>query len=178
MSGLGHYNFKKITDLLQTLANTHEQIQSYGIGDAKQLMYYITERLKVDNTEQNLAAYYPLMYVIPQGMTNDGRKSVYEFNVLVMDILNTKNFENEIDVWSDCLDIAKDVVAQLKYATGTPCYCNWDIEEATTFLPFSEQYDDYVSGWNASIKLTIPDALNLCIAPYSTFPPCDDNSDC
>jgi hypothetical protein len=178
MSGLGTYNFKKIAGLLQTLANTHEQVESYGIGDMKQLIYYITERLKEDNTENNLSPYYPLLWVVPQGMRNDGRQSIYDFNILCMDILNTKNFENEIDVWSDTLDILKDVLAQLKYAVGTSCYCSWDVEVPVNFTPFSEQYDDYVSGWNMNIKLIIPDAINLCIAPYAEFPPCIDNSDC
>jgi hypothetical protein len=176
-NSLGTYNYKKITDLLQLISNKHEQIQSYGIGDMKQLMYYITERLKVDNVD-NLGSYYPLMYVIPQGANSDGRQMKYQFNILMMDILNGKNYENEIDVWSDTLDILKDVVAQLKYATGTPCFCNWDVEYPVQFLPFSEQYDDYVSGWNLTITIIIPDALNLCIAPFDEYDDCNNNSDC
>ena len=58
-NAVGYYNFKKITTLLQTIANRHEQVQSYGIGDIKQLGYYVTERLKQDNTEENLAPYFP-----------------------------------------------------------------------------------------------------------------------
>jgi hypothetical protein len=45
------------------------------------------------------------------------------------------------------------------------------------FSPFSERFDDYVSGWTAKIKLKIPDAIDRCIAPYAEFPPCDNNSD-
>jgi hypothetical protein len=174
-NSVGYYNFKKITGLLQLLSNRHKQIQSYGIGDIKQLMYYVTERLKQDNTEQNLGAYYPLMYVIPQGAQTNGRQTVYTFNILMMDILNTKNFDNEIDVWSDTLDILKDVVSQLKYSLDE-CYTNWDLQYPIDFLPFSESYDDYVSGWNASIKLVIPDAIDRCDAPFEDFPPCLDYS--
>jgi hypothetical protein len=43
--------------------------------------------------------------------------------------------------------------------------------------PFGEAYDDYVNGWAGKIRLRVPDAINRCIAPYSTFPPCDNNSD-
>jgi len=64
MNAVGHYNFKKVVDLLKEISIAHQQIQSYGIGDMKQLMYYITERLKQPN-ENNLVAYYPLMFVIP-----------------------------------------------------------------------------------------------------------------
>lgn len=173
---LGSYNFKKIITLLRQLQTYHEQLQSFGVGDINQLIYYTEERLKIDNTEQNLGAYYPLMYVIPQLATTDGRQTVYTFDILVMDILNTKNFENEIDVWSDTLDILKDVVAQLRYSLDE-CYCTWDIDYPVDFSPFSERFDDYVSGWTAKIKLKIPDAIDRCIAPYAEFPPCDNNSD-
>lgn len=175
MAGVGRYNFKKVVDLLKQLAEYHEQIQSYGIGDINQLIYHTEERLKVENTVQNYAPYYPLMWVIPQGATTDGRQTVYDFDILIMDILNVKNFENEIDVWSDTLDILKDVIAQLRYSLDC-CYTNWDIDFPTTMTPFSESFDDYVSGWTAKIKLKIPDAIDRCIAPYAEFPPCDNNS--
>jgi hypothetical protein len=116
------------------------------------------------------------MWVMPQGYRTDGRESVYDFDILVMDIMNTKNFENEIDIWSDTLDILKDVVAQLKYATGMECYCNLDIDYPIEMTPFSESFDDYVAGFTARIKLRVPDAIDRCIAPYADFPPCDNNS--
>jgi|694.fasta_scaffold35926_5 hypothetical protein len=173
---LGSYNFKKIITLLRQLQTYHEQLQGFGVGDINQLIYFTEERLKIDNEEQNLPTYYPLMFVIPQLATTDGRQTVYTFDILVMDILNTKNFDIEVDVWSDTLDILKDVVAQLKYSLDS-CYCTWDINYPVDFTPFSEKFDDYVSGWTAKIKLVIPDAIDRCIAPYAEFPPCDNNSD-
>lgn len=172
---LGSYNFKKIITLLKKISEYHEQLQGFGVGDIQQLIYYTEERLKVDNTEQNHPPYYPLMYVVPELATTDGRQMIYTFNILVMDILNTKNFDVEVDIWSDTLDILKDIVAQLKYSIDE-CYCTWDIDYPLDFTPFSEKYDDYVSGWTARIRLKIPDALDRCIAPFADFPPCDNNS--
>jgi hypothetical protein len=175
-NAVGYYNFKKITDLLKQLSTYHEQLQAYGIGDINQLIYYTEERLKISNTEENLAPYYPLMWVIPQEVTTDGRESVYLFDILIMDILNTKTLDIEVDVWSDTLDILKDVIAQLKYATGMECYCNLDLDYPIPMSPFSESFDDYVSGWTGRIKIRVPDAIDRCIAPYAEFPPCDNNS--
>ena len=176
-NNVGYYNFKKIVDLLRQLQTYHEQLQGWGIGDVNQLIYYTEERLKIDNTEQNYSPYYPLMWVMPEDATTDGRQTVYTFNIMIMDILNTKNFENEIDVWSDTLDILKDVIAQLRYATGMECYCNLDIDYPVQMTPFSESFDDYVSGWSGKIRLKVPDAIDRCDAPYATFPPCDNNSE-
>ena len=57
---LGSYNFKKIVTLLRQLQEYHLQLQAFGIGDINQLIYYTEERLKIDNTTENLAPYYPL----------------------------------------------------------------------------------------------------------------------
>jgi len=175
-NAVGYYNFKKIVDLLRQLQTYHEQLQGFGIGDITQLIYDTEERLKVDNTQQNYAPYYPLMYVIPQVATTDGRETVYEFDILIMDIQNIKNFENQVDAWSDTLDILKDVISQLKYSLDS-CYCTWDIDYPIPMTPFHEAFDDYVDGWTGRIKLRIPDAINRCDAPYAEFPPCDNNSD-
>lgn len=177
MNAVGNYNFKKIVDLLKQIGEYHEQLQGFSIGDINQLIYYTEERLKQQNTEENLAPYYPLMYVIPDSATSDGRQMVYSLNILVMDIMNTKNFDNEVDVWSDTLDILKDIVAKFKYSIDE-CYCSWDVNYPVTFTPFSESFDDYLTGWTAKINLVIPDALDNCISPFADFPPCNNNSDC
>lgn len=175
-NSVGYYNFKKIIDLLKTLADYHEQIQSYGWGSIEQLIYDTETRLKQDNVN-SLAPHYPSMWVIPEVARTDGRETTYEFNILIMDIANTKNFDNYTDTVSDTLDILKDVIAQLKYATGMQCYCNLDIDYPIDMVPFEEAYDDYVNGWAGKIRLRVPDAINRCIAPYAEFPPCDNNED-
>jgi len=175
-NGVGYYNYRKIIDLLRQLGTYHEQIQSWGEGPIEQLIYNTEERLKEENYPRR-APYYPSMWVITDGASTDGRETVYDFNILIMDILNTKEFDNQIDTSSDTLDILKDVIAQLKYATGMECYCNLDIDYPIQMTPFSEAYDDYLEGWAGKIRIRVPDAINRCIAPYAEFPPCDNNSD-
>jgi hypothetical protein len=171
-SALGNYNFKKIIDLLKRIQTYHLQLQGFGVGDINQLIYLTEERLKEDNTEQNYSPYYPLMYVVPQGAKTDGRQTTYEFDILIMDILNTKNWQIETDVWSDTLDILKDIISQMRYSIDE-CYCNWDIDYPVQMTPFSESFDDYVSGWSGRISLRIPDAIDRCIAAFDEFPPCN-----
>lgn len=174
-NAVGYYNFKKVTDLLKEIGNKHKQINSYSMGDVKQLAKYTEERLKQDNTVNNLAAHYPLMYVMPNVATTDGRQTIYNFNILVMDILNVKNFDVETDIWSDTLDICKDIIAALRW-NNIECYRNWDIQYPISFTPFSESFDDYVSGWNMDIRIVIPDAINFCDAPFDPFDNCIENN--
>jgi hypothetical protein len=174
-NAVGYYNFKKIIDLLKKMQTYHMQLQGFGVGDIHQLIYLTEERLKEDNTDANLAPFYPLMYVIPQGAKTDGRQTTYDFDILIMDILNVKNWETETDIWSDTLDILKDIISQMRYSLDE-CYCNWDIDYPVEMTPFSESFDDYVSGWSGKISLRIPDAIDRCIAAFDTFPPCEDDN--
>ena len=171
MNAVGYYNFKNITDLLKTIGEKHLQINSYSIGDLKQVGYYTEQRLKQDNTDDNLGAHFPLVYTVPMGASSDGRRMLYDFNIICMDILNTKNMDNEVDVWNDTLQILKDILSQLKYSLDE-CYENWDVVYDVNFTPFSERFDEYVSGWNMTIRLNIPDAIDRCDAPFDNFGPC------
>jgi len=103
-NGVGYYNFKKIMGLLRTLAEYHEQIQSYGWGGVEQLIYDTEMRLK-QNNDGSLAPHYPSMWVIPELAKTDGKETTYEFNILIMDIANTKNYDNYTETISDTLDI-------------------------------------------------------------------------
>lgn len=160
-------NFKKIVDLLKKIQNKHLQLQGFGVGDINQLIYSTEERLKQENIN-DLSPYYPLMYVIPQEARSDRGQMVFSFDILVMDILNTKNTEIETDVWSDTLDILTDIVAQILYSIDNE-YCDWDLETPVNYFPFSESFDDYVSGWTGRINIVVPRPIDLCIAPFSTF---------
>lgn len=169
------YNYKKILDLLQQIQQNHYMIQSFGVGDINQLIYHTTNRMKTDNVD-NLAPVYPLMYVIPEDATNDDRVTTYSFSILVMDIENTKNFDNQIDIWSDTLDILKDIVALLRKSCND-CYKDWDVVTPVTYSPFTEQYDDYLNGWSMKLQIQVQDPIDNCNAPFSAFNPCQQN-DC
>lgn len=173
-NSVGYYNYKKIIDLLRDLQIYHEQLQSFGHGSIEQLIYLTENRLKEENTD-NLSPHYPSMWVVPEQAMSDGRQTTYTFSIIIMDIQNAKNWDNYLDTMSDTLDILKDVFAQLRYSLDN-CYYNLDVELPVNMIPFQESFDDYVNGWTGSIKLMVPDAIDRCIAPYATFPPCNNGS--
>ena len=87
------------------------------------------------------------------------------------DILN-KDYTNEIDVWSDTLQIAEDILAQFGYGVSESSgdyYDKYDIQVPTQMIPFSESFDDFVSGWNLQLNIVVDSPLDRCIAPYDDF---------
>jgi len=170
-------NFKKVIQDIQELITRHKQVKGFGIGDIKQLSYYITQNKLADGSieentiEQGKSPRFPLVYVIPQPYTRDRRTITYTFNILVCDILS-RDFSNEVDVWSDTLQIAEDIVAQFGYSVEISqgnYYDRYEIETPITITPFSESYDDYVNGWNLSLSLLVDEPINRCEAAFETF---------
>ena len=169
-------NYKKIVGDLSTLIKRHKQVRSFGIGDIKQLSYFI-EHFKdedgnvVDNQPDNNSTRYPLVYVIPQPVQRDRRTKTYSFFVIVADILSP-NYSNETDVWSDTLQIAEDILAQFGYSITQEqgeYYEDYDIITPTSITPFSESYDDYLSGWNLNLTVVVSEPLDRCDAAFESF---------
>lgn len=170
---MNYVNFKNITDDLSEVAKNHKQINSFGIGDIKQLIYLTQQRDKQNNNPKWQAPIYPLMYVIPVNVTQDENFVNYRFNVLICDIMNADNYDIEVDLWSDTLAMAQDVLAQYKYAvtlTQGNYQQRYDLTLPTSITPFSEAYDDILVGWNLDLTLQVDMPLNRCIAPFDPFP--------
>ena len=167
--------YKTIIEDLRTICEAHLQINSFGVGDIRQLGYFLQlntddDKVKGDN-EGSKSPKYPLVFVIPQPISRDRRTIQYSFNVLVMDIIN-QDMSNEIQVHNDTLMIAEDILAQFGYgvdASSGNYYDKYEIVTPTTITPFSESFDDYVSGVNLQLTLLIDSPLDRCIAPIESL---------
>lgn len=165
-------NFKKIIDDLKLIADKHKQINSFGIGSIENLIYLTQERKGEDNTEDFKAPIYPLMYVIPEPHTINENFLQYSYTILIMDIMNTKNYNTQVDLWSETFQMCQDVVAQYKYSVFTTqgdYESIYDLELPVVCSPFSEAYDDLLVGWSFSLPILVDSPLNRCIAPFKNF---------
>jgi hypothetical protein len=168
---MNYLNFKNIVDDLKTLEFYHKQLNSFGVGDIKQLLYLTQQNNKQENTTDS-APIFPLMYCIPQNVTQDENFITYRLNVLICDIMNANNFDIEVDLWSETLQIAQDILAQYKYsvfASQGNYQTKYDLVLPTSITPFSEAYDDILVGWNLDLQIVVDMPLNRCIAPYNPF---------
>ena len=169
-------NFKNIIEDLKTFIGKHKQVKSFGVGDIKQLSYFVSQIKDengdlIDNQPDNHAARFPLVYIIPGVVNRDRRTKTYNLNILVMDILS-ENYSNEVDVWSDTLQIAEDIIAQYGYSVESSTgnyYDDYEIVMPMTLQPFSESFDDYVNGWNLGFQVLINEPIDRCITPTDSF---------
>ena len=164
-------NYKVIINDLKELADKHKQINSFGTGDLTQLIY-LTSNVDGKDNDTWKAPIYPLMYVIPKSVTRGEQSITYPFDIVIADIMNTKNYDIETDLLSDTLEMAEDVLAQFKYSVTTAqgnYETKYDITLPTSINPFTEAFDDILVGWTLSLNIVVDNPLNRCTAPYKTF---------
>ena len=164
-------NYKNIIDDFKQIADKHKQINSFGTGDIRQLIYLTQQKQGQPNTDNN-APTYPLMFVLPSSVQRDEQFLTYTFSVVIADIMNAKNYDTETDILSDTLQIAEDVLAQFKYSVTSAegdYEEKYDVQFPANIQSFSESYDDLLCGWTLTINLVIDNPLNRCIAPFKPF---------
>lgn len=148
---------------LEKIYQNHEQLNDFGFG-------YI-EDVTIKHVQEG-AVQYPYMFVIPSDTTVDERELKYSMTIIVMDRQVQGTDENMLDILSDTNQILQDVIAQFKYS-NTAAEGNfsevYDIDLPITLQPFSDRFDDYVSGYFATITITLGQGLDRCIAPFDNF---------
>jgi hypothetical protein len=163
-------NFKTIADDFQNLANHHKQINSFGLGDVDQLSYWTQSRLKEDNPTFE-SPYFPLMYVVPSKIENELRYKTWEFNTVIMDIVE-RDLANQVDTVSDTLQMLQDVISQFRLSVN-PYLGNYNtkyyIDDSITCTPFLEKYSDLTNGWNGLIRIKTNSPEDRCAAAFTTF---------
>ena len=170
MSNPNYVNFKKIYDDLQTMANLHKQINSYGLGDTDQLSFWTQIRDKEENTTFEPPV-FPLLYIVPSTCINSLRYKTWELNLVMMDIVD-RDLTNQVDILSDTLQMLQDVVSQYRLSVTSQfgLYDRfYDSVDNVEFTPFMEAYTDLTNGWNAVLKIQTTTPLDRCAAAYNTF---------
>lgn len=151
-----------VNDLKKIYLN-HKQLNDFGFG-------YI-EDVTIKHEKEG-AVQYPYMFVIPGNTSVDEREITYSMTIIIMDRQVQGTDENILDVLSDTDQILQDVIAQFKYsntASEGDYSATYDIELPVTLQPFSDRFDDYVTGHFAEITIILGQGLDRCIAPFDNF---------
>jgi hypothetical protein len=143
----------QFTGLLKQLAGAHEQLKTFGEGDAWEI-----------GASKNVL--YPLMWATPQASSTAQKLLTLKFRLYFADLV-FEDKSNEQEVLSDTLQIALDILAQL----NDPAYSDSFILDPNAQLtPYTESFDDEVAGWKADISIKINYLSDRCAVPSSLIP--------
>jgi len=163
-------NFKTFHDDFRLLADHHKQINSFGFGALEDLSFWTESRMKEDNPNYQ-APVFPLMYVVPANVEQRLTHMVYQFNVIILDIIE-RDLSNQTDVLSDTNQILDDVISQFRLSV-TDSLGNFNkqyyLQTPVTCNPFIEKYTDLCGGWSGLLNIEVIIPLNRCDAAFGSF---------
>ena len=149
--------YSNLIDTLKELGSQHHQISTTTVGDI----------WSVDLEKNTL---YPLMHLNCTSVTAASFGCTYNFQIFVMDLVEPDN-SNEQDVYNDVLQTCIDIIsifrnskwqAQLTLDIDAPVYFT---EGDYTLEPFTEKFDQAVTGWVFQIGIVVANDFQSCDIP-------------
>ena len=147
---IGH---NEIVQLLEDIATNHYQIRGFGFGDPWE--YLASETPKT-----------PIMWGMLGNTSRSDIEVTYNYKLLVMDLVK-RDESDENEVLTDTQKIIFDVIAQLNSNTY---YNEFYFSASSSLEPFTERFDNSVSGWAVDISFRVPSENDPCQVPTSGTP--------
>ena len=146
-------SYNNVIDALKCVAITHGMVNNVSSGT-------------VDEVDLSANSVYPLVHIVPGNVTAGVQQVTFNFNILAMDLVKVDD-SNEQQVLSDTLQILIDIIAQYKHGLLLGVQQNEGIfgqadDKDFTLEPFTERFDNVVSGFNCSFSITVPGIYFAC----------------
>ena len=167
------FTLNQVIKRLKTIAIEHAQLNPmlqteasfshFGFGDLWEEGQILTD----DGTV--ITERFPLVWcnvqnasVSSQAAQANGLLQI-NMQLLFMDLVH-KDETNENDVLSDTLQIATDYITELQDDDQFQTY-HYIVDINGSLEPFTERFDEEVSGWSLSITFNIPYSANCLVVP-------------
>ena len=180
------YN-KTYFNLINTIRNIgkqHQFIHTTTVGDI----------YDIDLSKETL---FPLMHINPVNVATGYATLTYSFQIFVCDLVSEKedwkeegsignpiafnnnpfkDLTNEIDVFNDTLQTCVDIVSIFRnskwQSVGSLDINNQDYvtEGEYTFEPFTERFDNLLTGWVFTLNVTVHNEFQTCHIPMADLP--------
>ena len=161
--------YNNVIDTLKNLGKEHNQITTTTSGDI----------WDIDLAKNTL---FPLMHINPVNVQTGPSFLTYNLQIFIMDLVSEKtnwtqanfqsanNLSNEQEVLSQTLQICTDIIGMLRHSKwqNNPMDVNEPIifgEGEFSIEPFTERFDNEVTGWVFSLPITTQYTFNTCVVP-------------
>ena len=136
----------------------------------KQFYTFSLDEIDIDKITVDL---FPLLYAQVTNMTIDDGVTVFTYEIIVADLVIEKQSDILTQVYAETALIMQDVIAQFVFnmnslsILNTPTY-DWGFDLPISCDAFTARFSNMLTGWSTSFEIRVPNAINLCIAPYTT----------
>jgi hypothetical protein len=172
---INNKTYNNAINTLKQLGIEHEQIATTTTGD----IYDI-------DLEKNTL--FPLFHINPVNVSTGQSELTYNFQLFVMDVVGEREnwteaniqsadrLSNEQEVLSSCLQICVDIIGIMRHSKwqgageldiDDPVYFT---EGEYTIEPFTERFDNLLTGWVFSIGIVVQNDFQTCTIPVADNP--------
>lgn len=172
-------------DIIQrffSAAQAHLMIRDVGYGPISDIKTRAQNAEIFPDADEAEDIAYPYMFLNPAQHSRSNASVTYTFNIIMMDMAwqeipheegfvnqSVQRYTNEAQIQSQCQQYIDDIIGYLYFQDSgrEPSLPgrSWDISMDVTYTPFVERFQDSVAGMTAQVKITVPQAINNCIAP-------------
>jgi DNA-binding ferritin-like protein len=168
---IANKTYNNVINTLKNLGDSHEQIATVTTGDIFDINLEKMEK-------------FALMHINPVNVTTGDFGLTYNFQIFICDLVSEKadwtaaniqsanNLSNEQEVLSETLQISVDIISMLRHATqqseqevddiNAPIYF---AEGQQTLEPFTERFDNLLTGWVFSLSVLVANDFQSCTIP-------------
>ena len=157
--------YGNVVNTLKCIGEQHKEIKSVTTGDIWDI-----------DLEKNTL--FPLYHINPVSVDVSMSQKTFNFQLFVMDIVDADG-DAEQTVLSDTLQIITDIIAILKHGEILYGYDASHGEEERYFVdddfsiePFTERFDNSVTGWSVDVGIIVESELNSCDIPIDNTTIC------
>lgn len=133
---------------LKAIQEAHPMIRTFGEGD---IYDYVDNGGEIE---------YPVFWTVVRPSQYNGTTMRYDLVLLFADLL-TEDKSNRLQIQSDQMLVALDVLGKLKLDTNY----TFNTAPNATVEFFQERFDDFTAGVSIAIQITAPMPLNFCQIP-------------
>ena len=164
IDSIRYKTYNNVIDTIKCVGENHHQIQAVTTGDI----------WDIDLANLTL---FPLLHINTINVNASKGQLQHNFQLVVADIVEPNESENEQEVLSDTLSIALDIIATFRNGATLYLSENADItlKEARYFTaddftlePFTERFDNTLSGFTFNLPIVIEWAYDTCNIPTTT----------
>ena len=166
-------SYNNVINTLKNIGSAHEQIATVTTGD----IYDIN----LEKMEE-----FVLMHINPVNVTTEDFGLTYNFQIFICDLVSedanwtatniqsANNLSNEQEVLSETLQISVDIISLLRHSLQQSAAGVNDINDPLYFAdgqqtlePFTERFDNLLTGWVFSISILVANDFDACAVPIT-----------
>ena len=152
------YTIVDINKVFENIVAEHDQLKSFHTSG---LDHLDVDKLDVDK--------YPLLYAQCTNADLGSGYTTFTYEVLVGDLVMEKQQPVLTEVYSETFLILQDVAAEFWFAVydgNSTVPGTWGFDLPLVCQPFTARFNNLLTGWSASFDIKLPNAINLCDAPF------------